>query len=70
MTKQDIKLVVRYLIIFFFIYLAWNITRPSYLQEIKNIGEIAIGAIYTSIFGVLGWVVKSNWGTKPDGELK
>lgn len=63
--KQDIKVAVRYLIIVYFMYLAWNITRPEYLQQIKDVGEIAIGAIYTSIFGVLGWVVKSNWSTTP-----
>ena len=65
MNKSDVKVAVRYLIISFFMYLAWNITRPEYLQQIKAVGEIAVGAIYTSIFGVLGWVVKSNWSTTP-----
>ena len=65
MDRADIKVVARYMIIAFFMYLAWNITRPDYLQQIKDVGEIAVGAIYTSIFGVLGWVVKSNWSTTP-----
>lgn len=66
MNKSDIKIILRYIIIVFFLYLAWNITRPEYLQQIKDVGEIAVGAIYTSIFGVLGWVVKSNWSTSPN----
>jgi hypothetical protein len=65
MSKQDIKIAVRYAIILYFCYLAWDVTRPEYLQEIKSVGEIAVGAIYTSIFGVLGWIVKSNWSTTP-----
>jgi len=65
MNRSDIKIAVRYTIIVFFIYLAWNMTRPEYLQQIKEVGEVAVGAIYTSVFGVLGWVVKSNWSTAP-----
>jgi hypothetical protein len=69
MNKTDIKIVVRYIIIFFFMYLAWNITRPEYVQQIKDIGEVAIASVYTSVFGVLGWVVKSNWSTTPQGDF-
>ena len=69
MDRSDIKIIVRYTIIVFFIYLAWNMTRPEYLKQIKDVGEIAVGAIYTSVFGVLGWVVKSNWSTTPDKEM-
>jgi len=65
MNKQDIKVSVRYVIIFFFMYLAWNITRPEYLQQIKDLGEFAASSVYASVFGVLGWVVKSNWSTNP-----
>lgn len=65
MNKQYIKVSVRYVIIFFFMYLAWNITRPDYLQQIKDLGEVAASSVYASVFGVLGWVVKSNWSTTP-----
>ena len=46
-------------------YLAWDITRPEYLVNVKDLGDVASSAIYASVFGVLGWVVKSNWGTSP-----
>ena len=69
MNKADVKLIVRYVIVLFFVYLAWNMTRPDYLKEIKEVGEIAVGAIYTSVFGVLGWVVKSNWSTSLDKDV-
>lgn len=65
MSKQDVKIVVRYIIIFFFIYLAWDITRPEYLQQIKDLSGIAASSVYGSVFAVLGWVVKSNWSTIP-----
>ena len=65
MKKQNIKIAVRYIIVFFFLYLAWNITRPEYLHQVKELGEVAASAVYGSVFGVLGWVVKSNWSTTP-----
>jgi hypothetical protein len=67
-SRADIKVGARYIIIMFFIYLAWDITRPDYVNQIKSIGEVAIASVYTSVFGVLGWVVKSNWTTTPEGE--
>jgi hypothetical protein len=66
MSRNDIKLIARYIIIAYFIYLSHFIIQPDYINSIKGIGEIAIGAIYGSVFGVLGWVVKSNWSTAPD----
>jgi len=65
MKRHDIKVFVRYIIIAFFMYLAWDITRPEYLVNVKDLGDVASSAIYASVFGVLGWVVKSNWGTSP-----
>jgi len=66
--RQDIKTAVRYAVIFFFLYLAWNITRPEYVQQVKELGDVAASAVYGSVFGVLGWVVKSNWSTTPTKE--
>jgi len=66
--RQDIKTAVRYAVIFFFLYLAWNITRPEYIQQVKELGDVAASAVYGSVFGVLGWVVKSNWSTTPTKE--
>jgi len=68
--KADVKIVVRYVVIAFFLYLAYDITRPEYVQQMKGIGEIAVGTIYTSVFGVLGWIVKTNWETTPDDRSK
>lgn len=65
MSKTDIKVIARYMIIVYFGYLSYTIIQPEYANSIKDIGEVAIGAIYGSIFGVLGWVVKSNWSTAP-----
>lgn len=60
-----IKLITRYLIILFFMYLAYTITRPEYLQVIKGLDSVVGASIYSSVLGVLGWVVKSHLETKP-----
>jgi len=65
MSNGTVKLIARYLVLVFFMYLANMIVQPGYANSIKDIGEIAVSAIYTSVFGVLGWVVKSNWSTAP-----
>ena len=68
MKKHDFKLVARYVIIIFFLILAWDITRPEYIEQLKGVGDITASSIYASVLGVLGWVVKSNWGTNPTKE--
>lgn len=70
MIEHNIKIIARYIVVVFFLWLAWDITRPEYLQEVKNLGEIASSSVYASVFGVLGWVVKSNWSTKPNEYIK
>jgi hypothetical protein len=45
-------------------YLSYDITRPDYANSIKDIGEIATSAIYTSVFGALTFVIKSHFETK------
>jgi len=61
---EKTKLVLRYLVIGFIMYLAWLIVQPGYAKALEGIGEIGIGAIYTSVFGALTFVLKSNFETK------
>jgi len=68
MSKKDIKIAVRYIVIFYFLYLSWNMTRPEYMDNLKDYSEILLSVIYGSVFGTLGWIVKSNWTTTPDKE--
>jgi len=64
--KSDIKLVVRYAVLIFFMYLAYDITRAGYANSIKDVGEIAVSAIYGSVFGALTMVIRGHFETKPD----
>lgn len=65
MTRSDIKLVARYAVIAFFMYLSWFTLQPSFIRDIKGLGDIGIGAIYTSVLGSLAYIIKSNWTSAP-----
>ena len=58
---EKIKLGLRYVVILFIMYLAWIVIQPAYAQGLKDLGDIGIGAIYTSVFGALTFVLKSNF---------
>jgi len=59
----NLKLLARYIVLGYFMYLAYDITRIEYAQGIKDIGEIATSAIYGSVFGALTFVIKSHMST-------
>ncbi len=63
MKKEDIKLSARYLVLGFIMYMAWYIIQPNYATEIKDIGEIAIAAIYGSVFGALTLAISKHFDT-------
>lgn len=54
----------RYVVLVFFMYLAWYIVSPAFANAIKDIGEIATSAIYGSVFGGLTLILKSHFETK------
>ena len=62
-TRSDIKIAGRYVVIAFFMYLSWFILQPDFIKEIKGMGDIGIGAIYTSVLGSIAYIIKSNWST-------
>ena len=64
MKKETVKLGSRYIVLTFFMYLAYTIVQPVYANSIKDIGEIATSAIYTSVFGALTFILKSHFETK------
>jgi len=66
MSRADIKLIARYVVIIFFGYLSWFILQPPFIAGVKGMGDIGIGAIYTSILGALAYIVKTNWSTTPE----
>jgi len=61
MKKEDVKLALRYIVIGFVMYLSYTVVQPGYIKYLSGIGDIAIGAIYTSVFGALTFVMKSNF---------
>ena len=64
MKRSDIKLLVRYIVLGYFMYLAYRLIQPEYANDIKDIGEIATSAIYGSVFGALTFIIKGHFETK------
>lgn len=64
--RYNIKMGTRYIVLGFFMYLAYQIVQPGYANAIKGIGEIATSAIYGSIFGALTFILKSHFETKAE----
>ncbi len=67
-TRSDIKVTARYAVIVYVCYLAHYILQDTFIRDIKGLGDIGIGAIYTSIFGTLAYLAKSNWSTPVPNE--
>lgn len=71
MNNPNVKLFARYVVLGYFMYLAWELVQPGYANQIKDIGEIATSAIYGSVFGALTFIIKSHFETKvADGSDK
>ena len=64
MSRADIKLIVRYIVLGFIAYMGWYIIQPEYAVAIKDVGEIAIAAIYGSVFGGLTLALQKHFDTK------
>ena len=64
MKKSDIKLLARYIILVYFMCLAYILIEPEYVNKIKDIGQIATSAIYGSVFGALRFIIKGHFDTR------
>ena len=62
--KDNVKLGARYVVLVFFMYLAWYTTSPDYLKEIKDMPQFVLMTINGSIFGALTLVINSHFKTK------
>ena len=59
--RKDIKLTLRYIVLFFFMYLAWHTTSPEYLKTVSDMPQFVLMTINGSIFGALTLVLKSHF---------
>ena len=66
MSRADLKLSVRYVVLGFIMYLAWYVIQPGYANQVKEVGEVAVAAIYGSIYGCMSWVLKEHFNTSID----
>jgi hypothetical protein len=62
--KSNVKLTIRYVVLAFFMYLAyWTIT-PEYLVQLKEYPKEIIIAINIAVYGALTLVLKAHFETK------
>ena len=71
MTKPNLKLFARYVVLIFFMYLAWTIVSPDWIKNVKGVDPMTMNVIVTAVFGALTLVLKSHFETKiSDDESK
>ena len=61
-----VKLIGRYVLLVFIMYLADNVTSAEYLLQIKEIKDSTLNVIVLAVFAALTLVVKFHMGTKID----
>jgi len=61
--EYRLKLLARYILIAFMMYLSWYILQPEWLNSVK-ISESTYNVIVGATLGVLGWIVKEHFRTK------
>ena len=60
----NIKIGARYALLLFFVWLAYDITRPEWVNAVGQLDSTVHSVIYGSVFGALTWIVKSHFETK------
>lgn len=68
MTKPNLKLFARYVILAFFMYLAWTIVSPAWIKNVKGMNPMTMNVIITAVFGALTLVLKEHMNTQISGD--
>jgi multisubunit Na+/H+ antiporter MnhF subunit len=62
--KANVKLGARYVVLAFFMYLAWLIVSPEWINNVKGIDAMTLNVIVGAVFGALTLILKSHFETK------
>jgi len=63
-NRKDLKLAMRYLVLLFFMYLAYTIVSPVWIRDVKNTDPMTINVIVGAVFGALTLIIKEHFTTK------
>jgi len=66
--RQDIKLVARYIILVYLMYLCYYVIQPETITLFKGIPDIVGSAIIASPYAALTLVLKAHFDTTPSNE--
>lgn len=64
--RSDIKLIVRYIIIGYLMYLCWYVIQPSTLNMLKGVPDVVGSVIIGSPYGAFTLVLKAHFDSKID----
>ena len=73
--KEMIKLIARYIIICYLLYLTWIVISPEYVKSLKEASPVSTGpvgvlqVIISAVFGALTLVLKFHFETKPNNTI-
>ena len=69
MKRHDIKLIARYVVLVYFMYLSYVLIQPSYILLMEQLKNTTVDEIlYGAVFGIFGWIFKEHVGSKIHGE--
>jgi len=70
MSRTDIKLIIRYLVIMYLLYLATKIIQPEWLNSVDYLSGTALSVLVGSVYGALGLVLKAHFKYGPNKDDK
>ena len=70
MARLNLKLFARYVVLVFFMYLAWTIVSPEWIKNVKGVDPMTMNVIVTAVFGALTLVLKEHMSTKINDDEK
>ena len=68
MTRADGKLLLRYLLITASTYMCWYTIQPEFILALKGYGDLAIGTIYGSVYGMNAVILAAHFKEGIDKE--
>ena len=61
MTRSDAKLGLRYLLITASTYMCWHTIQPEFILALKDYGDLAVGTIYGSVYGMNAVILAAHF---------
>ena len=61
MNKADIKLIARYVVLGFIMYLAYTVSSAEFITQVKDVDPMTLNVIVGAVFAALTLSIKSHF---------